>query len=367
MIIELHMEQTIPFNNINRGEFGAPKSCVYGGYPRARISSQSQKRAIREDMALREKKLFNGVRTRHISDRMFKELLDQEIEEKKALVIARAIGEHLGKDDNEEGEENSNKTKTVLFFSPGECHKIAKAVAEQLNNEDAPKILAEKNDGYILKKGAIAKILSKVPVMDNADIAIFGRMVATDPTLNVEGAASLAHAISIHKAANEVDFFSTMNEDKDPNDSGAGFAGENMYNSATYYRYICLDLGILKKNLMGMNGKQKKFVVESFLRSCLRALPKAKKNSAFAMTYPKYVLGVVRDKGTPLSMGDVFEEPVRSSYIETGWDRLANHWTQLKQQLGSEIGNIRSEVTFSTDPKKGVGVDDFCKEILKHV
>jgi len=47
MKIELHLLQSFPPANLNRDENGMPKSTVFGGRPRARISSQCQKRAVR--------------------------------------------------------------------------------------------------------------------------------------------------------------------------------------------------------------------------------------------------------------------------------------------------------------------------------
>jgi CRISPR system Cascade subunit CasC len=47
MQLEIHILQSFPPANLNRDENGMPKSTVFGGRPRARISSQCQKRAVR--------------------------------------------------------------------------------------------------------------------------------------------------------------------------------------------------------------------------------------------------------------------------------------------------------------------------------
>ncbi len=49
MFIELHMIQNFALSNLNRDDTGSPKDCEFGGYRRARISSQCLKRAIRHD------------------------------------------------------------------------------------------------------------------------------------------------------------------------------------------------------------------------------------------------------------------------------------------------------------------------------
>ena len=47
-LIELHILQSFPVSCLNRDDVGSPKTAVFGGVTRARLSSQSLKRAIRE-------------------------------------------------------------------------------------------------------------------------------------------------------------------------------------------------------------------------------------------------------------------------------------------------------------------------------
>ncbi|MFO7271336.1 MAG: type I-E CRISPR-associated protein Cas7/Cse4/CasC, partial [Sphaerobacter thermophilus] len=47
MFVELHIIQNFAPSNLNRDDTGSPKDCQFGGYRRARISSQALKRAIR--------------------------------------------------------------------------------------------------------------------------------------------------------------------------------------------------------------------------------------------------------------------------------------------------------------------------------
>ena len=48
MILELHLIQNFAPSNLNRSDTGSPKDCTFGGFRRARISSQCLKRAMRE-------------------------------------------------------------------------------------------------------------------------------------------------------------------------------------------------------------------------------------------------------------------------------------------------------------------------------
>ena len=56
----------MPPSNINRDDTGSPKTAQYGGVRRARVSSQSWKRAIREYFNDNSKESNIGIRTKDI-------------------------------------------------------------------------------------------------------------------------------------------------------------------------------------------------------------------------------------------------------------------------------------------------------------
>jgi len=47
LYVDVHVLQTVPPSCVNRDDTGSPKTAVYGGVTRARVSSQSWKRAVR--------------------------------------------------------------------------------------------------------------------------------------------------------------------------------------------------------------------------------------------------------------------------------------------------------------------------------
>jgi len=62
--LDVHALQTVPFANLNRDDLGSPKSLVYGGATRTRVSSQCWKRAIRLEV---ERAIGDpAVRTRRV-------------------------------------------------------------------------------------------------------------------------------------------------------------------------------------------------------------------------------------------------------------------------------------------------------------
>lgn len=342
-MIELHILQSFPVSCLNRDDLGAPKSAMFGGVQRARVSSQCWKRAIRElagsdDSA---KAFFAGRRTRYVVQALEKAFLAKGADAARAKSLAIVTADAVGKlDDPEKG-----NVKTLLFFSPQELDAVADAVwALDLD----PKLLTDGDADGKKKSEKAAKEVSKLlakpvkalatAVKDAADIAIFGRMVADDHTLTLEGAGLFSHALSTHPAANELDFFSAVDdlkEDSGDTSAGAGHMGLIEFNSACYYRYVGINLGLLKDSdhLGHFSPEELKSVLTAFIRAAILAVPSARKNSMFGFNPPSYVLGL-RRSGQPISLVNAFEKPVvadGAGFAKASEAALKAHWAQLKQ------------------------------------
>ena len=50
IFIDFHVLQTVPPSCVNRDDTGSPKTAVYGGTVRARVSSQAWKHAMRSEV-----------------------------------------------------------------------------------------------------------------------------------------------------------------------------------------------------------------------------------------------------------------------------------------------------------------------------
>ena len=332
--LELHIIQSVPVACLNRDDLNSPKTAIFGGVQRARVSSQSWKRAIRE-MAKEinsEKNLgmFNGDRTRRMVYTLKKRLVERGIAENAAVAIAEHVAGIVETLDSKVDSEGYKKIKTVMFFSKAEYDAIAdaivksedvensiaaleKAVSEGGNDKDKDNTL--KAMGKILAKGAIAKAIKSAQLKDAADIALFGRMVANDHSLTVEAASMFSHALSTHKADNEIDFFSAVDDLQSKEESGAGMTGTLEFNSATYYRFAALNLDMLAdaEHLECLSREERKNVVHSFVEATIKAIPGARKNTMNGNTLPVYVLGVVREKGHPVQLVNAFESSIRPS------------------------------------------------------
>lgn len=352
-LIELHILQSFPVSCLNRDDVGAPKTATFGGVTRARISSQCLKRAIRELSQGMSPKLFAGNRSRLIITPLADALKKHGVTDLKATEVAKQVGDYLATADEAAAKRGELKVKTLMFLSPAEVEALANVLAETLKKDSKAKDLEK----------AVAKAYKSAALKDAADIAIFGRMVASDHSLTLEGAGLFSHALSTHRADNDIDFFSAVDDLQKAEESGAGMTGTLEFTAATYYRYAALNLDLLadSAHLDALTAAERKEVVETFLRASVLAVPSARKNSMNANTLPCYVLGLVKDKGQPLQLINAFEKPVASKngLVDASIAAMKEHHAQLKKTWGIKPG---VEVAIPD-----IGLDTFCKEIIAHV
>jgi CRISPR system Cascade subunit CasC len=345
-LIELHILQSFPVSCLNRDDVGSPKSATFGGVQRARISSQCLKRAARTHAKqhFAELENFKGERSRLIVPQFENALKEAGVPEPRK--IATEIANALSKIDAKN--KSGNEVTTAVFLSPGEIKEIAAAIA--VGKE-------------------IKKAIKDAKRLDAADIALFGRMIANDSSLNVEAAAMFSHALSTHKVDTDLDFFSAVDDhkeaDADSENAGAGMIGTLEFNSATYYRYCALNLDLLSKNLPGLELRP---IVDAFLRSVIEAIPSARQNSMNAHVRPYYVLGTYREKGQPVQLINAFECPVKpngSGYLKASRDRLDGTGSGMSElEKLEKIWGLKTDLSAAIPD---VGIDEFIQTLTAHV
>lgn len=352
-LIELHLLQSFPVSCLNRDDVGSPKTAVFGGVNRARLSSQSLKRAIREFAqdnlpAAR----FGGERTKLIVQPLADALKKHGItDDKTALDHAKNIADKLAKLDSKA---EDSKVGTLTFLAPSEIDSIAQQVAALLKTDPKSKDYEKNLDKFCKSAG----------LLDGADIALFGRMVASLPSLTLEGAAMFSHALSTHKSDNDLDFFSAVDDRKSKDDdAGAGMIGTLEFSSAVYYRYVALNLDLLAdtSHLARLSVAERRQVVAAFIRATLMAVPGARKNSMNAHTLPAYVLGTYKSAGQPVQLINAFEEPIRpkSGLLAESIAALKQHHAALKTTW---------DITCETEVAiPDVTLNAFCEGLSNHV
>ncbi len=343
MLIELHAIQNFAPSNLNRDDTGAPKDCIFGGYRRARVSSQAFKRAMRmefRDGGLLPDKADIGTRTKRIVQELTERLDDAGIEEEESKpLIERALG-GLGLK-LEEG----NKTQYLLFVGPRELDALAAACVQLRDaGESGAASDGAAKSGRNAKKEAKSAITGEMQkalkaAMDGgkaADIALFGRMVADNADINTDAACQVAHAISTHKTDIEFDYYTAVDDLNPKEETGAGMIGTVEFNSACFYRYANVDLDQLSTNL-GKDAAAVRQTVEAFVRAFVTAIPTGKQNSMAAQNPPSFVLAVVRDAGN-WSLANAFVRPVpqhADDLVKASIARLDTEWAGIAKMYGT--------------------------------
>ncbi len=315
--VDIHVIQSVPPSCVNRDDTGSPKTAVYGGIRRARVSSQSWKHAMREMF----KDYFDenelSERTKKIVEKVADQICSMSKNSKEdAVILAEKII-------NQAGVSTKNSEAKALFFM---SNKQAENLASMALINPLP---GKKEVQAALNAGK------------GIDIALFGRMVADDPALNSDASAQVAHAISTHKVENEYDYFTAI-DDRTPEDqTGAGMIGTVEFNSSTLYRYATIAAHDLKDNL-GDAGATAKSVKE-FIKAFVCSMPTGKVNT-FANNTPPYAVMVAFRSDQPVNLVGAFETPIKAG--EGGYlEKSAKSMAQYAQNIYS---------TFYSQPEKAL-------------
>lgn len=308
--IEIHLIQNFAPSNLNRDDTGQPKSATFGGFRRARYSSQCIKHAAR-DWWRERNTVTVGDRTKRLQQ-VIADKLAQDEEFKKKVP---------GEEDRREGvrvfteayyatsdKKKPNNTSVLIFISPDEVAECAKAIqdiwddsskevtkkkgkkitetvkgigsivkevrefdskstnkeralddgedalaqpeSQQTSDEDVAEEAGAKKEPKKPKLSPVKEIEDRIKAAQvSADIALFGRMLAEQPGRNTDGACQVAHPISTHKVDMEMDFYTAVDDLNPAEETGAGMMGVVGFNSACYYRYAVVDRDQLARNL----------------------------------------------------------------------------------------------------------------------
>jgi CRISPR system Cascade subunit CasC len=331
--VDIHVLQTVPPSNINRDDTGSPKTAVFGGVRRARVSSQAWKRAARLafDDLLDTKDL--GVRTKRVVDVVAEAIVTQRpdlTEQAPTLAegIVRSTGLNVTVPKPKKGAETAGPAETdfLVFVSRQQIDLLARTAIE---------LAAEDDPAAALKAFKGKKLLDQA---HSVDLALFGRMVANDTDLNVDASAQVAHAISVHAVDNEYDYFTAVDDVKSAQpgeDAGAGMIGTVEFNSSTLYRYATVDVDHLRESLGDDEATRR--AVEAFVTAFVQSMPTGKQNTFANRTLPDAVLVAVRDT-QPVNLVGAFEDAVvadgGTTRLEVAGRRLAERSAEVSDVLG---------------------------------
>jgi len=338
-----------------------------GGFQRLRISSQSLKRAWRmSDLFFDGNELEKemGTRTKRFGiEWIFPRLLEKKVPEDRATKWTLDIQRVFGEPENE-GFINKQLAHITPLEKQG-IHKIVEDLASFLNRQSNQSYLVKIQDlqkeRHKKKKSEEKKKITKkiTGLLEKAiinsgktavDIALFGRMLASSPKLNVEAACQVAHAISVHKVAVEDDYFTAVDDlSRGEEDMGAGHIGEIEFAAGLFYLYVCINRDLLLNNIQN----DEKLAVKALLsltEAAATIAPTGKQNSFASRAYASYILAE-KGRKQPRSLSVAFLKPV------TGTDMLSDAVASLESTVNNidKVYGSVSEGKYQVNTAKGEG------------
>lgn len=331
MFIDIHILQSVPPSNINRDDTGSPKTAVFGGTRRARVSSQSWKRAARKyfNSSLDDSDI--GYRTRKLADVLGRRIaagaeLNNAVDAYElASKVFTAAGIKMTAPKVKKGESaKPDESGYLLFLSAAQLDALADLA------------LASLEGGEIDKKRAKEVVKSDHSI----DVALFGRMVADDAELNVDAAVQVAHAISVQAVEQEFDYFTAVDDFvESQHETGAGMIGTVEFNSSTLYRYATVNVAGLEANLGDAAAAAR--AAATFVQSFVRSMPTGKQNTFANRTLPEVVVLAIRDD-QPVNLVGAFEQAVVPTIDRGAVSIAAERLVQREKEISKAYGSPRA-------------------------
>ena len=330
--LDIHAIQTLPPSNVNRDDTGSPKTAIYGGVRRARVSSQSWKRAIRQYF-LNESVENLGIRSlsviKYVAERII--ATDSSVTDENAMKMSEKIFNDAGIKTKDQ------KTKALFFLGKKQADMLADAAV----------------------KGETDKKLLKQIFCDNpgVDIALFGRMVADDPSLNEDASAQVAHAISTHEVQTEFDFYTAVDDLASEDNAGAGMLGTVEYNSSTLYRYANIAMHDLVRQLG--DKKQAVEAAKLFIQAFANSMPTGKSNTFANQTLPQMLMVNIRSD-RPVNLVTAYENPVKSysGNVASSIERLFSEVKKAEKYVQAPVKTMYVVVEDIVKPEWGTEEDN---------
>lgn len=352
--IQLHLLTAYPPANLNRDDMGRPKTAIMGGVKRLRVSSQSLKRTWRtSDLFVQALEGHQGTRTKKIGAIAMQQLIDKGIDDKKAKAWAVDIAKVFG--DVAKGE---IETSQLVHIGPNEQQQVNELVERLAADQRAPET---EELGLLNDKPAAV------------DIALFGRMLAASPRYNIEAACQVAHAITVHGAEVEDDYFTAVDDLNNGDEHrGAAHVGETGFGAGLFYTYVCINRSQLINNLDGQTALADQ-AIAALVEAAARTSPKGKQNSFGSRAHASYILAETGDQ-QPRSLSASFLRPITGQQqditaiakleaqalaFDKAYEKGASgrfitcavaDYAGPSAELGAEQGSLKALVEFLRDP-----------------
>ncbi len=366
--LQIHTLHSYAAVLLNRDDSGLAKRLPYGGSMRTRISSQCLKRHWRladDPHALsRIAGATDAFRSRELVTLKIIAPLKGTVSDATIMVLDELFQTTVYGDKG-----TTKKGRPTLLFGEPEINWLA-AQAQDL----APKIEAAihgpdgtaRSDGKAKtvalaerQKQAVAvtkpwkdAYANNIKAMREAIIlpagltsALFGRMVTSDRTANIEAPIHVAHAFTVHPEETESDYFTAVDDLKcDEDDPGVDTIQETELTSGLFYGYVVVDVRGLISNCGGDKGLAAA-AVQSLIYLIAEVSPGAKRGSTAPYGRAEMVLIEAGDR-QPRSLSAAYRGRLRPD-LSSAMAATAKHLGDLDRHY--ETGERRRVLSLSPE------------------
>lgn len=326
--IQIHSLVSYPSVLLNRDDSGLAKRMSYGGAMRTRVSSQCLKRHWRtadDEWSLRNTGAELSVRSRDMFDYEVAPRVRERVPTVSDETLA-AVGEAVNiAIYGAKGKEKSKRQ--ALFFGWPELRYITECVVELVSLHDDAEVAADAAkaafEGKDAKANFAAMRAANGSLSAGLEASLFGRMMTSDPSANMDAAIHVAHAFTVHAQESETDYLTVVDDlQRRAYGEEPGSAGifDTEITSGVFYEYIVVDVPLLVSNICGVDPKSWALetvdrdlpakVVEHLLHLIATITPGAKKGSTAPYAFASTIV-VEAGAAQPRSLAKAFERPVR--------------------------------------------------------
>jgi len=317
--LQIHTLHSYPAALLNRDDSGLAKRLQYGGQTRTRISSQCLKRHWRTAEGAHA---FSGIDGFEPSIRS-KETVN------KLVIKPIAESQNLSEETTKVLEDGFNK---LIYGKKGAEKKGRQAKSIDEHFKKTKKNIDVLSDNTQLPGGLAA--------------ALFGRMVTSDTSANIDAAIHVAHAFTIHAEESESDYFSVVDDLSDPDEAdaaGAAHIGDTELTAGLFYGYVVVDVPALISNTSGVKAQDwladdtdrslAADIVNRLIPLIATVTPGAKLGSTAPYSWASWLMVEASDT-QPRSLADAFRKPVNAQ-LDAGLSAINNQLTKFDAIYGA--------------------------------
>lgn len=347
--LQIHTLHSYTAALLNRDDTGLAKRLPYGGTFRTRISSQCLKRHWRmADTDPHSLHAIDGAALAYRSRELVTDMVINPLRARYSKEIVDALEPEFQKAVYGEKADKGKKSRQTLLFGAPEIKWLA---------HEADRLATEATDDPTALKAAIAtwaknfknniKVLRETTVLSaGLAAALFGRMVTSDPSANLEAPLHVAHSFTVHTEETEGDYFTAVDDlKKDDDDSGADTIQETELTSGLFYGYVVIDLPGLISNC-GRNRDLAAQVIHNLIHLIAEISPGAKRGSTAPYGRAELMLVEAGDR-QPRSLAAAYRKPVGQD-LEQAVGALDSHLARLDETY--ETGEARRFLSLADTP-----------------